>query len=176
MAKLTFPKSVTPSCAKPFTCLPPSLGVGVSPSSLGSPFWKAASSMTSLSAAPSCASSSTSPSVCSNIKNLLTLCSSLLLKPFDFQDRIYRLSLRKPRRFLSGPENIVLLLSTPYVANWVRRTPAKHFAEVCALSPKNFSSRSGRDAARLAAFGDSARLPGVGSAGLCTEGFGEETG
>src|SRR5258708_36582564 len=90
MAKLTFPKSVTPSCAKPFTCLPPSLGVGVSPSSLGSPFWKAASSMTSLSAAPSCASSSTSPSVCSNIKNLLTLCSSLLLKPFDFQDRIYR--------------------------------------------------------------------------------------
>src|SRR5580692_7535933 len=52
-----------------------------------------------------------------------------------------------PRRFLSGPENIVLLLSTPYVANWVRRTPAKHFAEVCALSPKNFTSRSGRDAA-----------------------------
>src|SRR5258707_5624210 len=105
MAKLTFPKSVTPSCAKPFTCLPPSLGVGVSPSSLGSPFWKAASSMTSLSAAPSCASSSTSPSVCSNIKNLLTLCSSLLLKPFDFQDRIYRASLGKCGKKLGAPHN-----------------------------------------------------------------------
>ena len=52
-----------------------------------------------------------------------------------------------PRRFLSGPENIVLLLSTPYVANWLRSTAAKHFSEVCALSLKNFSSRSGRDAA-----------------------------
>jgi hypothetical protein len=29
-----------------------------------------------------------------------------------------------PRRFLSGPENIVLLLSTLYVANWLRRTSA----------------------------------------------------
>src|SRR6516225_9308378 len=28
----------------------------------------------------------------------------------------------------------------------VRRTSAKHFAEVCALSAKNFSPRSGRDA------------------------------
>jgi DNA-binding transcriptional LysR family regulator len=41
-------------------------------------------------------------------------------------------SLQMPRRFLSGPENIVLLLSTLYVANWLRRTSAKHFAEVCA--------------------------------------------
>jgi hypothetical protein len=37
---------------------------------------------------------------------------------------------------LSGPKNIVLLLSMSYVANWVRRMPAKHFAEVCALSSK----------------------------------------
>src|SRR5258708_7025974 len=44
----------------------------------------------------------------------------------------YRLRLQMPRRFLSGPENIVLLLSTLYVANWLRRTSAKHFAEVFA--------------------------------------------
>jgi LysR substrate binding domain len=36
----------------------------------------------------------------------------------------HRLSLQMPRRFLSGPENIVLLLSTLYVANWLRRTSA----------------------------------------------------
>src|ERR1700746_4084382 len=48
----------------------------------------------------------------------------------------YRLRFRKPRRFLSGPENIVLLLSMSYVANWERRMRAKHFAEVCALSSK----------------------------------------
>jgi hypothetical protein len=36
----------------------------------------------------------------------------------------HRLSLQMPRRSLSGPKNIVLLLSTPYVANWLRRTSA----------------------------------------------------
>jgi hypothetical protein len=36
----------------------------------------------------------------------------------------HRFSLHMPRRFLSGPQNIVLLLSTPYVANWLRRTSA----------------------------------------------------
>src|SRR5258707_15802722 len=126
MAKLSFPKSVTPSCAKPFTCLPPSLGVGVSPSSLGSPFWKAASSMTSLSAAPSCASSSTSPSVCSNIKNLLTLCSSLLLKPFDFQDRIYRTNrLRPPQSLITFPPSLLTNCQSP-LFNLVRNTHPSH--------------------------------------------------
>jgi hypothetical protein len=31
---------------------------------------------------------------------------------------------------LSGPKNIVLLLSRPYVANWVRRMSAEYVAEV----------------------------------------------
>jgi len=39
-----------------------------------------------------------------------------------------RISLRNPRRFSSGPKSIVLLLLTLCVANWVRRTPAEHFA------------------------------------------------
>src|SRR6266404_452970 len=90
MAKLTFPKSAMPFCAKPFTCRPLSLGVGVSPSSPGSQYWKAESSIISLSAAPSCANSSTSPSAFLNTKNPSILCSSLFLKPFDFQDRIYQ--------------------------------------------------------------------------------------
>jgi len=51
---------------------------------------KAANSIISLSAGPSCANSSTSLSAFLNTKNPSTLCSSLFLKPFDFQDRIYR--------------------------------------------------------------------------------------
>src|ERR1700746_341665 len=46
--KTPLPKSAMPSCAKPFTYRPPSLGVGVSPLSPGSQFWKAENSMTSL--------------------------------------------------------------------------------------------------------------------------------
>jgi hypothetical protein len=37
----------------------------------------------------------------------------------------YRLSLQMPRRFWSGLENIILLLSMLGVANWLKRTSAK---------------------------------------------------
>ncbi|MGA8655897.1 MAG: IS110 family transposase [Chthoniobacterales bacterium] len=65
-----------------------SLGAGADPLSLGSQSSKVVNSMTSLSAAPSCANSSTLPSAFLDTNNPLTPCWFLLLKPFDTQDRI----------------------------------------------------------------------------------------
>src|SRR5580693_2092614 len=89
MATPASPKSATPSCVKLFTCRPLSLGVGVNPLSLGSQSLKTENSITSLSAAPSCANFSTLPSAFLNTNNPSTLCWPLFPKPLDSQDRIY---------------------------------------------------------------------------------------
>src|SRR4030088_641485 len=89
MAKLAFRKLATPSCVKLFTCRPLSLGGGANPFSFGSQCSKAENSMISLSAAPSCANSSTLSSAFLNTNSPSTLCWPLSLKPFDSQDRIY---------------------------------------------------------------------------------------
>src|SRR5467141_3895057 len=90
MAKLAFRKLATPSCVKLFTCRPLSLGGGANPFSFGSQCSKAENSMISLSAAPSCANSSTLSSAFLNTNSPSTLCWPLSLKPFDSQDRIYQ--------------------------------------------------------------------------------------
>src|ERR1700757_1611484 len=89
MAKLISPRLATPSCAKPFTCPPLSLGAGANLSSPGLLCWRGANCPISPFEAPLCVNSFTSPLASSNTKQHSTLHWSFCPKLFDFQDPIY---------------------------------------------------------------------------------------
>src|ERR1700751_390386 len=94
MAELISPRLATPSCAKPFTCPPLSLGAGANLSSPGLLCWRGANCPISPFEAPLCVNSFTSPLASSNTKQHSTLHWSFCPKLFDFQDPIYRAEVR----------------------------------------------------------------------------------
>src|ERR1700758_646354 len=111
MAKLISPRLATPSCAKPFTCPPLSLGAGANLSSPGLLCWRGANCPISPFEAPLCVNSFTSPLASSNTKQHSTLHWSFCPKLFDFQDPIYGLSpqfFRRSYKDFAPAEHVVL--------------------------------------------------------------------
>src|SRR5215831_4481685 len=119
MVKPTFPKSAMPSCAKPSICRPQSPGAGADLSSPGSLSLSNVNSMIWPFAVLSCASFSTSLLAFLVTNNPLTPRLFLSLKPFDPQDRIYKL-----------PEIVGRLGQAP---NAKRETPNAKRSEKCGL-------------------------------------------